>query len=873
MSSPSTRKHDPEYEKTYTSCAALHRLRGELCSPGENERFKEFSLLWKDDKHTSQEDRRLSARECDQERVKRYDRTGHTWELKALTLYSERLLFIERHGRPRPQSTRHQLARTPFECDVQKEVRMPIALDLVGKIELPVQDNTEIFGFIDQVLSLPPKASEETFKPGLNPISTSPHDVYTEDNHAESAATACDCFISPCECSLLPSNRDSLHNGVPYVQLPNIDWFRLLVLLPGSHSDELECKLVMVQRDTALRKYETLSYSWRNGASEYGSQRHGSITCNGYRTPVTDNLRIALHHIRRCNIPRILWIDALCINQSDPEERSKQVQIMDSIYAQSFRTLVWLGEGHTDTVHNAFDTICGLVNQWYDVPIANYQAAPSVGTEHSKQLPSMEFKAYDWEEWHAMSIMFSADWFERRWVIQEIVNSSNVEVIWGLCEIPWIWIGLGAAILRTQHQGRLREHSMRGVHKTYLMFRLWRKGPLPPIRPTFLQLLRLTEGFSCTEPLDQFYALLGIRTADNDPGTRPFIEVDYGVALDDVHIRIAEKLLQLDRPLSFLSQVIPNIRNPFRSFLGSITKRAADLHLPRPPTWIPKWGSSRSTPILTPWDLDERFQPGKGLPFKRHIDHNIPQSHLALDGIIFSTVMWIGELTSQWHQDAVQIGQLLSSGAFGDLSERTLDIISGTLRARRDAYGSLESVPNSHPSHFSALLVQSYPGISASFPDIQLLADKGKTSDFTEAANNVCPNRCIFLTTGGHFGLGPQLTDVGDVVCILGGADMPIVLRRGKLGPERPILQHLDEYGVIGECFIDRVMNGEVVEAANNGKTHSGPFDPRLLMEHIHDLNPLADVCREYYSSLKSEVLELARKRYGKLKVEVINIL
>jgi len=42
-----------------------------------------------------------------------------------------------------------------------------------------------------------------------------------------------------------------------------------------------------------------------------------------------------------------LWIDAICINQGDPEEKNQQLNIMVDIYAEAEETLIWMGFNDT----------------------------------------------------------------------------------------------------------------------------------------------------------------------------------------------------------------------------------------------------------------------------------------------------------------------------------------------------------------------------------------------------------------------------------------------------------------------------------------------------------------------------------------------
>ncbi|KAF1983614.1 hypothetical protein K402DRAFT_297997, partial [Aulographum hederae CBS 113979] len=98
----------------------------------------------------------------------------------------------------------------------------------------------------------------------------------------------------------------------------------------------ITCDLYPTPLDAAS-PYETLSYTWGDSSSPI------PIHISGHVIQVTRNLHAALQHIRQESTDRILWIDALCIDQTNNAEKSAQVQMMRNIYHSAARTLVWLG--------------------------------------------------------------------------------------------------------------------------------------------------------------------------------------------------------------------------------------------------------------------------------------------------------------------------------------------------------------------------------------------------------------------------------------------------------------------------------------------------------------------------------------------------
>ena len=152
-----------------------------------------------------------------------------------------------------------------------------------------------------------------------------------------------------------------------YSSLPlALDSIRLLRLSPyGNESAEIQCELVEYSLQDPADLYEALSYTWG------GLHKPRSISINKQNFAVTENLHAALLRLRHRSFERILWIDAICINQDNLEEQGQQVQLMAKIYSKATRVLVWLGEtaDNSDTalekIHFAAenDSLDSLINK------------------------------------------------------------------------------------------------------------------------------------------------------------------------------------------------------------------------------------------------------------------------------------------------------------------------------------------------------------------------------------------------------------------------------------------------------------------------------------------------------------------------------
>ena len=116
---------------------------------------------------------------------------------------------------------------------------------------------------------------------------------------------------------------------------------RVLELAPAlSRAAPIRYKLTEVDLDRkppARLMYEALSYVWGHPKGDRPT------LCEGHQLLITMNCEEALRELRFRVKTRILWIDAICINQSDIPERNLQVAMMDSVYQQAAGVLVWLG--------------------------------------------------------------------------------------------------------------------------------------------------------------------------------------------------------------------------------------------------------------------------------------------------------------------------------------------------------------------------------------------------------------------------------------------------------------------------------------------------------------------------------------------------
>jgi hypothetical protein len=140
-----------------------------------------------------------------------------------------------------------------------------------------------------------------------------------------------------------------------YEPLTHDDGIRLLHLKSGS-GDEIHFTLNPVRLGDKP-SYEAISYCWGDPNNTL------TVYCDGKQLHVTKSLYTGLRRLRRDDSIRVLWADAVCINQMDTSEKNVQVGLMSRIYSQPSSILIWLGddtsglEGLHECIQGALDVL------------------------------------------------------------------------------------------------------------------------------------------------------------------------------------------------------------------------------------------------------------------------------------------------------------------------------------------------------------------------------------------------------------------------------------------------------------------------------------------------------------------------------------
>lgn len=309
-----------------------------------------------------------------------------------------------------------------------------------------------------------------------------------------------------------------------------------------------------------------------------------------------------------------LWVDQVCINQADPEERSSQVDLMHRIYHEAAFTLLWLGreDGYTKRAAQLIPRFARAGNQFIESTIVPY-------AQNDQELHKSEGVPYVSEgEWDALAALFQRQYFRRLWIVQEIILSGTVVAYCGGVEIPWRLFCITAEMLHYRQQKMGTEVSAkyvplgeggRGIEQPVLQLLQWqdRFAYSPPEdKPRDVSLENLvfdTWHFLATDPRDKIYGVYGLlnKKAQNEresgekedealwradytkPVEQVYAEATKQIILDAGELRILSAVLDHSwRKIESLPSWTPDYSVTWTNMMSAHSNAAGNLPAPSP---------------------------------------------------------------------------------------------------------------------------------------------------------------------------------------------------------------------------------------------------------------------------------------------------
>ena len=554
---------------------------------------------------------------------------------------------------------------------------------------------------------------------------------------------------------------------------------RVLTIWPNEdHSAPLECSLRVVSLRKAPR-YTALSYYWGLVNDQESVYIHGSdeaAPIHSCRVPVTQKLASALRTLRvkatAKSVPLVMWTDALCINQRDPEERSVQIRIMKYVYAQSHRVQVWLDER----------------NQLAEMGLAALEVLSDIrGTHALHAMGEVEVWSHNdleqaWENGDLMKgvmTLLSLPYWRRGWVIQEAASHERVFLSLGKVTYRLTnWLSLlqtfDALATETLSRQKSMFDDLVAHYGTLLSFELAARSlqnphlSVSPVLEAQLIAILNNKGWQTTDPRDAVFALAGFLSMFED------IEPNYHDSVEEVFSKATMAVLHRKH--------------------GWKNRGVLDCWIyPHASPFLPSWAIDFATGASNHeseggvdifYNHTIRFDASYGS--KLEVRRSTPRT-LSIAGFVFDEIHTISRcltsmeravgdmqaLSAEWYR-MVEVG-LQGPERFSTLL-RTLSMDTGPGdRPFIDSDGELDRPADQLTSSESA----------AQKRLVSVIAD-------------VLVNKRLFITRQGRLGLSHNSADVGDRIAIFASGDMPFIIRSVSAKTSTR-----ETHILIGACFCD----------------------------------------------------------------------
>jgi hypothetical protein len=578
---------------------------------------------------------------------------------------------------------------------------------------------------------------------------------------------------------------------------------------------------------TSLPAFKALSYTWGPPT------QNERIDISGHEFSITPSLAIALQHIRHPTKDTILWIDQICINQEDIQEKSEQVDLMSQIYSRAEEVLVWLGPAAdgSDLLMDVWDQVGREIQAW---GLEDYYTKERFSELHrivAETDPSDEktisfhkiCKTACWKfDLQAMAAWYRRPWFSRVWVIQEFClctrstvfvcgeKSVQVELVRSARQVyefsAWYTLGQNRTLEELRVYNTMRAEAMFDPTQSLFGSRARRRnfecyGSTGDSLFQLLQRNYIGTKKEATDSRDKIYGLLALSNDNERLGIKP----DYAnLQTEQIYTSTARAIIR-GGELDLLRLV------QFPKWCNSL------------PSWVPDWRGTIqpcfSTLTLSAIDLPLFSSSGSSKP---SLISTYDNSLLGVEGYLVDEIDNVGApwlVPSEFSQVPYQ--NYLSQIKFMCMiSAARGHTIYEDPQRRCEAFwripiGDIEEPPTRVIGRATSSFFNAYQSCLASleaFQQMKLVLKQEEMDDPLKSNDEDAAMRYRrmmwqmgdkrpFLSKKGYVGMGPVTTNPGDIIVVLIGAQVPFILRpRGQ-----------DRFFLLGESYCDGVMDGEIV--------------------------------------------------------------
>ena len=559
--------------------------------------------------------------------------------------------------------------------------------------------------------------------------------------------------------------------------------------MPANEGEEIQGSLSLLDLDAKSHsQYDCVSYVWGN------SESTELALINKKHVPIKRNLHDCLRHIRSTTNMMTIWADALCINQLDMEEKSRQVAGMVQVYRQCSKVYIWLGlPDVSNLTGNPFELLNFFVSgkHWYELP--GFERDKSSGLWIWKENKACDQLLNDFLQ------VVKSPWWTRAWTVQECLLPRNSLIMLGTWSVTWDHMSK-AEILKDSHGDGPAQCCKEAInafnpHQRVLIEEwMWHpgrgrtfmsviRGTSPPL--CFHQAIMAFTSRTCTDPRDKIYSMLALAT---HPIYRDFT-VNYQENVSAVYTDI-------------FTRMVRETNDDFTCFIGEGFGSSMDGL----PSWVQDFSQIRPLNVVAVEERRIRYRA-------------LYRASLMLP----IEPLW--NERKEFHYRGTYADTVRAVGHPPYLTNAPLrDTFSQWLKLCKEVIGPCE--PQVLRSTFSRIICSDVcktldggaefrRAKEADFPkkdiwDRLMEGDVYATDQraFGWGLNFGFTGRCFFTTKSGKMGLCHPNTKLGDEVWVLRGVRVPFVLH-----PIEDAEQGCaSRYSFLGDCFLQGIMDGELGE-------------------------------------------------------------
>ncbi|KAI2465272.1 heterokaryon incompatibility protein-domain-containing protein [Annulohypoxylon bovei var. microspora] len=570
---------------------------------------------------------------------------------------------------------------------------------------------------------------------------------------------------------------------------------RVLRLSPGTKNDPISASIEKMDLNNLVSPYNTLSYTWGD------ANVVKPITINGEIFQATINLYDALQHIRSADMPIMIWVDAVCINQWDLGEKSFQVSFMAELYKQCEKVYIWLGRPNhpNDLKRSPF----ALFEHFRDDK--HYQDLPGYRCDVSTGIWTCDTKDPDFRAlWDSFSFIAGCPWWTRTWTVQELILPPDAIVMFGDFSIHWNDITL-SRVKRNAHIYTYTDECCGFSHEAI---------PSEDIQPfdtilgdveelesarlgngffkTFQEIERAFASRKCQNPRDKIWSLLSFSPSDSID-----YPVDYTKPVCEVFYNAFRNMLTESH--GSLQCLFGHGFNSREHGLPSWARNFSDAYLNRDQNFL------QNRRMFVVYPLFDACNGREGIARLAGVS-----GELHLKGVQVDRVSAVGKgCDGFWTSD---LKALLDN--WYELCLR--EDLSFTKDKLDDKFSRLlcgEVIDDPDTSLIWRLVRDTEPDLptDAQWSSLMNNGDGwGLPRKYRGAVNTTISGRALYTTKAGRFGFSYPSIRPGDEVWVIDGSRVPFILR-----PEPGV----SDRRLIGETYLHGIMHGEGIaegtESAN----------------------------------------------------------